>query len=139
MPASPKASSTAPLLSVPGFGLVEPERVVAENDSFLVVTDKYPISPGHTLIMARRPVIRFADLTVEERASLLHWIDWTVHHLQKTLRPPPDGFNIGTNDGTAAGQTIPQLHWHVIPRYTGDVSDPRGGVRFVIPEKARYW
>jgi diadenosine tetraphosphate (Ap4A) HIT family hydrolase len=55
------------------------------------------------------------------------------------LTPTPDAFNFGLNDGPAAGQTIAQLHFHVIPRYTGDVADPRGGIRHIIPSKARYW
>jgi diadenosine tetraphosphate (Ap4A) HIT family hydrolase len=123
----------------PGFGAIENERILAADDLFTVARDKYPVSPGHTLVIVKRPVARFRDLTGEEKARLLHWLDWSIAHLQTTLQPPPDGFNIGTNDGPAAGQTIVQLHWHVISRYTGDVPDPRGGVRFVIPEKARYW
>ena len=67
------------------------------------------------------------------------WVDWCVAHLERSLEPKPDGFNVGLNDGAAAGQTVPQLHVHVIPRYHGDVPDPRGGVRFVIPHKAKYW
>jgi len=70
---------------------------------------------------------------------LIEWIGWTQGYLEKTLVPPPDGFNLGINDGEAAGQTMGQFHFHVIPRYRGDVPDPRGGVRWVIPSKARYW
>lgn len=122
-----------------GFGVIEKARILAEDDLFIVARDKYPVSLGHALVIVKRPVARFHDLTAQEKARLLHWLDWSVAHLQTTLQPPPDGFNIGTNDGPAAGQTIAQLHWHVIPRYAGDVPDPRGGVRFVIPEKAEYW
>jgi diadenosine tetraphosphate (Ap4A) HIT family hydrolase len=67
------------------------------------------------------------------------WIDWCVTHLESTLDLKPDGFNIGLNDGVAAGQTVAQLHVHIIPRYRGDISDPRGGVRWVVPAKAQYW
>jgi len=74
-----------------------------------------------------------------EKARLLVWIDWIQQHLASTLSTPPDAFNLGLNDGPAAGQTMSQFHFHVIPRYTGDVPDPRGGVRHVIPSKARYW
>ena len=122
-----------------GFGAIEKERILAEDDLFTVACDKYPVSPGHTLVIVKRPVARFRDLTAHEKARLLQWLDWAVAHLQTTLQPSPDGFNVGTNDGPAAGQTIPQHHWHIIPRYAGDVPDPRGGIRFVIPEKARYW
>ena len=109
------------------------------DDLFGVVSDKFPISPGHTLIIARRPVARFQELTSAEKARLLVWIDWTEQHLASQLATTPDAFNFGLNDGPAAGQTMPQFHFHVIPRYTGDVPDPRGGIRHIIPSKARYW
>ena len=101
--------------------------------------DKHPISPGHSLIIARRPATRLQELTQPEKARLLAWIDWTQHHLAATLAPAPDAFNLGINDGPAAGQTIPQFHFHIIPRCTGGVPDPRGGIPHVIPSKARYW
>jgi diadenosine tetraphosphate (Ap4A) HIT family hydrolase len=126
-------------LKLPVFGEVEPGRVLALDDLFAVVSDKFPISPGHTLVIARRPVARFQDLTAAEKARLLVWIDWTQENLATRLSPAPDAFNLGLNDGPAAGQTMPQLHFHVIPRYTGDVPDPRGGIRHIIPSKARYW
>jgi len=128
-----------PNLSLPRFGEIEPARVLALDDLFAVVSDEFPVSPGHTLIIARRKAARFQDLTGPEKARLLVWIDWTQEHLASKLSPTPDAFNLGLNDGPAGGQTIPQLHFHVIPRYTGDVPDPRGGVRLVIPDKARYW
>jgi len=121
------------------FGTIEQERILAEDDLFTIARDKYPVSPGHSLIIAKRLVARFYQLTKEEKARLMEWIDWCVMYLQRTQDPTPNGFNIGLNDGAAAGQTILQLHIHVIPRYHGDVEDPRGGVRFVIPQKAKYW
>jgi diadenosine tetraphosphate (Ap4A) HIT family hydrolase len=121
-----------------GFGIIERERILNEDDLWIVVKDRYPVSPGHTLVIVKRVVARFADLTKEEKERLVMWVDWCIGHLELTLDPKPDGFNVGLNDGTAAGQTIPQLHVHVIPRYSGDVPDPSGGVRRVIPEKARY-
>ena len=64
-----------------------------------------------------------------------------VSHVRKELESEfhPDGFNIGVNDGEAAGQTLPHVHVHVIPRFSGDVPDPRGGIRWVVPDKAPYW
>lgn len=121
------------------FGNIERERVLSEDELFIVARDKYPVTPGHSLIIVKRVVARFGALTAEEKARLTHWIDWSIAHLQSTLQPKPDGFNIGLNDGSAAGQTVGQLHVHVIPRYQGDVADPRGGVRFVVPHKAKYW
>ena len=126
-------------LVLPEFGEIEPSRLVALDDLFAVVADKFPISPGHALIVARRAVARFQELTVTEKARLLVWIEWTQEHLESELAPVPDAFNFGLNDGPAAGQTMPQFHFHIIPRYAGDVPDPRGGIRLVIPEKARYW
>ena len=126
-------------LELPAFGTIEPARILATDDLFAVVRDKFPISPGHALIIARRPVARFQELTSHEKTRLLHWIDWTQQQLATTLNPTPDAFNFGLNDGPAAGQTMPQLHFHIIPRYTGDVPDPRGGIRHLIPANARYW
>ena len=126
-------------ITLPAFGEIERSRLLAVDDLFAVVTDKFHISPGHTLIIARRPVARFQDLTAAEKARLLVWIDWTQEHLTTSLSPAPDAFNLGLNDGPAAGQTMPQLHFHVIPRYTDDVPDPRGGIRHIIPSKALYW
>jgi diadenosine tetraphosphate (Ap4A) HIT family hydrolase len=126
-------------LILPAFGDIEPSRVLASDDLFAVIQDKFPISPGHALIIARRPVARLQELTPGEKNRLLVWIDWTQQHLTSNLKPSPDAFNIGLNDGQAAGQTIAQFHFHIIPRYTGDVPDPRGGIRHIIPTKARYW
>jgi len=120
------------------FGKIKSDQIIKENDIFLVVYDKYPVSPGHTLIIAKRPVARYSELTKQEKLDLIEWIDWTVQYLEENLEPKPDGFNLGVNDGMAAGQTIEQLHLHIIPRYTGDVSDPRGGIRCVIPSKKLY-
>ena len=124
---------------LPAFGRVDPNRVVARDRWFLVIHDKYPVSEGHCLIIPRRPAERFQDLTATEKKRLLHWVEWTRNHLEEVLVPRPDGFNLGANDGAAAGQTIGQFHFHVIPRYRGDVPDPRGGIRWVIPSKACYW
>ena len=126
-------------LNLPAFGLIEPERVLASDDLFAVVSDKFPVSPGHTLIIPRRALTRFQELNADEKLRLLKWVEWAQDRLQKTLTPPPEAFNLGVNDGKVAGQTMPQFHFHVIPRHTGDVADPRGGVRWVIPAKAKYW
>jgi diadenosine tetraphosphate (Ap4A) HIT family hydrolase len=124
---------------VPVFGSVEPERMVAWDRCYVVIRDKYPLTEGHCLIIPRREAVRFQDLKPSEKGRLLHWIGWTQIYLEGILVPPPDGFNMGINDGEAAGQTMGQFHFHVIPRYEGDVPDPRGGIRWVIPSKARYW
>jgi diadenosine tetraphosphate (Ap4A) HIT family hydrolase len=122
-----------------GFNKIEDEGVLAEDNFFWVVPDKYPLSPGHTLVIAKSKKSRFEQLNFQEKLSLLNWIDWTVKYLNKHLSPKPDGFNMGLNDGAVAGQTKKQFHFHVIPRFSGDCADPRGGIRNILPEKAKYW
>jgi diadenosine tetraphosphate (Ap4A) HIT family hydrolase len=112
-------------------------RVIQRNDSGLVIRDGFPVSPGHTLVVARRHVHSFFELTSLERTDLLSLLDAAKASLDREFSP--HGYNVGINDGPAAGQTVPHLHVHLIPRYNGDRPDPRGGVRWVLPEKARYW
>lgn len=119
------------------FCTLPADRIVASNDLALVVRDGFPISPGHTLVIPKRHFGSFFEATVEERDAMLTLLDQARRDIGGELAP--DGFNIGINDGPAAGQTVPHLHLHLIPRFEGDVADPRGGVRWVIAEKARYW
>lgn len=119
------------------FCALPPERLVDQTPLALTIRDGFPVSPGHTLILPRRHVGSFFETTADERADLLHLLDRAQAQLVTELRPA--GFNIGFNEGPAAGQTVPHLHVHLIPRFVGDRPDPRGGVRWVLPEKARYW
>lgn len=139
MSAPEKAHGSEESLCLPAFGTIQPDRLITADDLFALVRDKFPVAPGHTLIIPRREVAQFADLTDAEKAGLMNWIQQAQRLLLETLSPVPDGFNLGINDGAAAGQTIPQFHFHIIPRYKGDVPDPRGGIRWIMPEKARYW
>ena len=123
-------SQPCPFCSLPS------ERIIDQNDHGLVVRDGYPISKGHTLIIPKRHTGSFFDLTETERLDLLLLLDKAKTALDNEFNP--NGFNIGINDGPAAGQTVPHLHIHLIPRYNGDITDPRGGVRWIIPEKADY-
>jgi len=102
-----------------------------------VIRDGYPISSGHTLIIPKRHIASFFDATETERQVLFKLLDQEKTRLDNEFRPA--GYNIGINDGPAAGQTVPHLHIHLIPRYEGDVEDPRGGIRWIVPEKAKYW
>lgn len=113
------------------------ERIAGGNEFGLIVRDAYPVSPGHTLIIPKRHIGSFFELTTEERNALMALLDQARTEMQASHQP--QGYNIGINDGPAAGQTVPHLHIHLIPRYQDDLPDPRGGVRWVIPEKARYW
>lgn len=123
--------STCPFCTLPD------ERIVESDERVLVVRDGFPVSRGHTLIIPRRHVASFFEVTLEERVALFEQLENAKIALDKEFSP--DGFNVGINDGQAAGQTVMHLHIHLIPRYIGDRSDPRGGVRWVIPEKADYW
>ena len=113
------------------------ERILYRSSFAIVVRDSFPVSPGHTLIIPVRHVGSLFDASQDEQAALLESISWARNDLMATHGP--GGFNIGINDGAVAGQTIPHLHVHVIPRYAGDQADPRGGVRWIFPERAAYW
>lgn len=111
-------------------------RIITQNDFSFVIRDGYPVSEGHTLIIPKRHIASFFEATNEERNALLFLLDSSKKILDKEFKP--DSYNIGINDGEAAGQTVPHLHIHLIPRYKGDMKDPKGGVRGVIPEKQKY-
>jgi diadenosine tetraphosphate (Ap4A) HIT family hydrolase len=113
------------------------DRIVIESALALAIRDGFPVSPGHTLIIPNRHVASFFEVTDAERADLMSLLAAARDELDAQLRPA--GYNIGINDGAAAGQTVPHLHIHLIPRYEGDRDDPRGGVRWVLPDKAAYW
>ena len=118
------------------FCQVPKDEIVVESDLCLAFYDRYPVSPGHMLIIPKRHVASYFELTEDEvnaMQTMLFEMKEVVQELYK-----PDGFNIGVNVGEAAGQSIFLVHMHLIPRYTGDVEYPRGGVRGVIPEKQNY-
>ena len=103
----------------------------------LVVRNGFPVSPGHTLVIPRRHFGSFFETTGAKRISLLRLLDKAKLVLDAQFHLT--GYNIGINDGPAAGQTVPHMHIHLIPRYTGDSIDPRGGIRWVLPKRAKYW
>src|SRR5438132_6262402 len=102
----------------------------------VAIRDRFPVSPGHTLIITRRHVETYFTTTPEEQAELWRAVEEIKRGLDQELHP--DGYNVGFNAGEAAGQTVMHLHVHVIPRFRGDVDDPRGGVRHVIPARGNY-
>jgi len=119
------------------FCNLEPDRIISESDYTVTIRDGYPVSQGHTLIIPKRHVQSFFELQANEKAAVLQALDEAKEVLDKEFSP--DGYNIGINDGEAAGQTVMHLHVHLIPRYKGDTEDPRGGIRHIFPEKAKYW
>lgn len=112
-------------------------RVWLTSTFSLAFFDGYPVAEGHSLVIPRRHVASLFELSAEEFADAWVLVTRVRNELMESFHP--DSFNVGVNDGPAAGQTVPHAHIHIIPRHSGDVVDPRGGVRWVIPDKADYW
>lgn len=113
------------------------ERIWLETDTTITFLDGYPVTDGHALVIPKTHVGSLFDLPEDEMLKL--WTQVAVVRRLVADKHRPDGFNVGVNDGLAAGQTVPHAHIHIIPRRKGDVIDPRGGVRWVVPAKAKYW
>lgn len=111
-------------------------KIIYQNTFVYAIYDGFPVNPGHTLIITKRHVSNYFDLTIEEKQSIDGALMYVKSKLDKEFHP--DGYNIGINNGEAAGQTIMHLHLHLIPRYHGDTPQPRGGIRGVIPGKMSY-
>ena len=119
------------------FCSLDEERILASNELAVVILDGFPVSPGHTLVVPKRHVASWFETTPEEQRAVLDLLGVAKQRLDGERSPA--GYNIGINDGPAAGQTVRHLHLHLIPRYDGDTEDPRGGVRWVFPHRAAYW
>jgi len=109
----------------------------SEGKYFWVKQDKYPITIGHTLLIPKRHIVLYKDMTDSEVIESHHLLCEQMKKLE--ILHLAKGFNIGINDGEAAGQTVQHLHIHLIPRYPGDCNDPRGGIRWIFPDRAKYW
>jgi ATP adenylyltransferase len=119
------------------FCAVDTDReLVMESATTFAIYDKYPVNPGHTLIVPKRHVANYFELNLKEQTACLLLINAAKQTLDKIFNP--DGYNIGVNIAEVAGQTVPHVHIHLIPRYKGDVEKPAGGVRGVIPGKQEY-
>ena len=126
-----------PLDNASPFSPLPADRIIVETPNTVAFYDLYPLTNGHALVVPKATVASLYELDPSIQAEI-----WdTVRRVRDILagRFRPDGFNIGINDGAAAGQTVPHAHVHIIPRYAGDVPDPRGGIRWILPSKARYW
>ena len=115
----------------------DPSRIFHASARVTGVWDAYPLNPGHALLVPNRHIGRWFEATPEEQAALVSAIEQARAAIEK--KHSPQGYNIGFNDRAAGGQTVGHLHLHVIPRYAGDVADPRGGIRNIIPARAAYW
>jgi diadenosine tetraphosphate (Ap4A) HIT family hydrolase len=111
-------------------------EIIAENEFSYAIYDIYPVSNGHILIITKHHIENFFETTIEEKTSIFDLMDKLKISIDNIFKP--DGYNVGININSTAGQTIPHVHVHLIPRYNGDVENPRGGVRYVIPEKGNY-
>ena len=113
------------------------KRIILETELSMVIRDSFPVSEGHTLIITKRHIESIFDATKEEQIDLLANLEEAKKILDNKFSP--DGYNVGINDGKAAGQTVMHLHTHLIPRYSGDSEQAKGGVRWIFPDKANYW
>ena len=118
------------------FTNIDPNKILFKNEYFLIIKDGFPVSPGHLLIITNKVRNNFFELTKEERENLSEVIEIAKGLIEKEFKP--DGYNIGMNCGEAAGQTVFHFHCHLIPRYIGDMENPRGGVRHCIIGKGYY-
>ena len=118
------------------FSKIDKSEWVLSNELAFAIFDAYPVTQGHILVIPHRVVPTWFDASAAEQQAIMNLVDEVKAELDRRFRP--DGYNIGINAGAAAGQTVMHLHVHVIPRYEGDMEDPRGGVRHVIPEKGNY-
>ena len=111
-------------------------EIIIENELAFAHYDSYPVNAGHCLIIPHRHVAEYFQATAEEKASIWALVDDMKIIIDQEYKP--DGYNVGVNIGETAGQSVPHMHIHMIPRYRGDVENPRGGVRGVIPHKQKY-
>ncbi len=119
------------------FCKLRDERIIGECEHTITFIDTYPASPGHTLVIPKRHFATYFEATEDELLA----IGKAVQKAKKILDEEyePDAYNIGINNGEAAGQSVKHLHVHIIPRYKGDVENPKGGVRWILKDRANYW
>ncbi len=118
------------------FTNIDPTKIIYKDDYFFMIYDGFPVNPGHLLIISNQVRTDYFDLTNDEQQALPIAIQRAKEIILEQHNP--DGFNIGMNCGADAGQTVFHFHCHLIPRYNGDMENPRGGVRHVIPSKGNY-
>jgi len=112
------------------------ERILFKGEYFFIIKDGFPVSPGHMLIISNTLKADYFSLSKPEKLALDDMIDKAKELIEKDYSP--NGYNIGMNCGESAGQTVMHFHCHIIPRYKGDMDNPRGGIRHCIPEKGNY-
>jgi diadenosine tetraphosphate (Ap4A) HIT family hydrolase len=133
----PWSFEDVPAVEPCNFCRLRPDRILGENEHMVWIFDRSPVSPGHSLVVSKRHFESFFETTAAEREAFLSLLDRARDHVRRTHAP--SGYNIGINEGSAAGQSVLHFHVHLIPRFAGDSKDPRGGVRWVRPDSANYW
>ncbi len=118
------------------FSEIHPDNYVFESNRFFIIYDRFPVSEGHMLLISKREKKDYFELDQDERKELQNLIVKAKEIIEANFSP--DGYNIGMNCGEIAGQTVMHFHCHVIPRYKGDMSDPRGGIRHCVEGKGYY-
>lgn len=112
------------------------EKIIYKNEYFFIIKDSFPVSKGHLLVISNKLRKDYFELSTDEKNNLSKVICKAKSLIE--IHHSPDGYNIGMNCGKYAGQTIFHFHCHIIPRYKGDIENPAGGVRGVIPSKMKY-
>jgi len=118
------------------FSTISKENKIYSGNYFFMIYDGYPVSPGHILIISNTEKLDYFSLSKEEQNELVSLIKVAKEIIE--LNYTPDGYNIGMNCGESAGQTVMHFHCHVIPRYLGDMENPRGGIRHCVEGKGNY-
>ncbi|MEJ1222779.1 HIT family protein [Sediminicola sp. 1XM1-17] len=118
------------------FSNISDDKIIHKAHNFFMIYDSFPVSPGHILIISNEEKVDFFSLNKEDKEELVSLIEMAKIFIEKDRKP--DGYNIGMNCGEAAGQTVMHFHCHVIPRYLGDMENPRGGIRHCVKDKGYY-
>lgn len=114
----------------------ERHKIILENKIFYARWDNFPVNKGHAEVAPKKHVESFFELTKKDTSQMFEFVKEVKKIIDKKFKP--DAYNIGINDGKESGRTINHLHVHIIPRYKGDVKNPKGGVRNIIPGKGKY-
>lgn len=118
------------------FCVIDKSKIILENEGALAIFDGFPVNKGHMLVIPKKHIETYFEASNYDKSNLWDLVEKCKDYLDKSLSP--DGYNIGINNGVAAGQSVMHLHIHLIPRYVGDIDNPKGGVRGVIPDKRIY-
>jgi diadenosine tetraphosphate (Ap4A) HIT family hydrolase len=133
IPLAAPARAKEDAMSATNCELCDPAMILMEEELAYVRFDNHALSPGHVLVVPRRHVASFFDMTMDEKTCVLTLLDRAKAHIE--TKHAPDGYNIGVNIGRAGGQSRMHVHVHLIPRYEGDVTNPQGGIRCVLAGK----